>query len=137
MRLHFISRLALLITGSFLVIATQEGVWVGNTLKWMFVIGGALAMVAAATDAMDDALGQRGLDLLTALVGAWMIVEVLALSQGDVKWWSFGSAAAIAGLSTIGLMLHESSTERVVHELRVTHHEDARRQAETPMSVPA
>jgi hypothetical protein len=137
MRLHFISRLALLITGSFLVIATQEGVWVGNTLKWMFVIGGALAIVVAAADAIDDALDQRGLDFLTALVGAWMIVEVLALSQGDVKWWSFGSAAALAGLSTIGLMLHESSTERVVHELRVTHHEDARRTAERHTTIPA
>jgi peptidoglycan/LPS O-acetylase OafA/YrhL len=137
MRLHFISRLALLITGSFLVVATQEGVWVGNTLKWMFVIGGALAIVAAAADAMDDALDQRGLDLVTALLGAWMIVEVLALSQGDVKWWSFGSAAALAGLSTIGLMLHESSTERVVHELRVTHHAEARQQSHMSTGMPA
>ncbi|HWE59797.1 MAG TPA: hypothetical protein VG228_08910 [Solirubrobacteraceae bacterium] len=135
MRLHFISRLALLIAGSFLVVATQEAVWTGNTLKWMFVAGGALAIVVAAADAMDDALEQRGLDLLTAVVGAWMIVEVLALSQADVKWWSLGSAAAIAGLSTIGLIIHEWGTERVVHELRVTHHEEARRQTMTPTNA--
>jgi hypothetical protein len=132
MRLHFISRLALLIAGSFLVVATQEGVWIGSTLKWMFVIGGAVAIVIAAADAMHDALEQRGLDFLTALVGAWMIVEVLTLSQSDVKWWSFGAAAAIAGLSTIGLVIHEWSTERVVHELRVTGHEEARRHASMP-----
>ena len=137
MRLHFISRLALLIAGSFLVVATQEGVWIGSTLKWMFVIGGALAIVIAAADAMHDALEQRGLDLLTALVGAWMIVEVLTLSQSDVKWWSFGAAAAIAGLSTIGLVIHEWSTERVVHELRVTGHEEARRHAELTPRMPA
>ncbi|HEX3803327.1 MAG TPA: hypothetical protein VHV75_10855 [Solirubrobacteraceae bacterium] len=137
MRLHFISRLALLITGSFLVVATQEAVWAGNTLKWMFIVGGALAIVAAAADSMPDSLEQRGLDFLTALVGAWMIVEVLALSQGDIKWWSFGSAAAIAGLSAIGLVIHEWSTERVVHELRVTHHEEARRQADTPTPISA
>ena len=132
MRLHFISRLALLIAGSFLVVATQDGVWIGSTLKWMFVIGGAVAIVIAAADAMHDALEQRGLDLLTALVGAWMIVEVLTLSQSDVKWWSFGAAAAIAGLSTIGLVIHEWSTERVVHELRVTSHDEARRHAGMP-----
>lgn len=138
MRLHFISRLALLIAGSFLVVATQEGVWTGNsTLEWMFVIGGALAIVVAAADAMHDAIEQRGLDFLTALVGAWMIVEAFALSRSDLPWWAFGSAAAIAGLSTIGLMIHESSTERVVHELRVTHHEDARRQMEMSNHVTA
>jgi hypothetical protein len=137
MRLHFISRLALLIAGSFLVIATQEGVWTGSTLKWMFVAGGALAILVAAADAAHDALEQRGLDFLTALVGAWMIVEVLVLNQSDVKWWSFGAAAAIAGLSAIGLIFHEWSTERVVHELRVTHHEEARRHADLATQMPA
>ncbi|MDE3133121.1 MAG: hypothetical protein KGL15_03545 [Acidobacteriota bacterium] len=137
MRLHFISRLALLIAGSFLIVATQEGVWIGNTLKWMFVVGGAVAILVAAADAMDDALEQRGLDLLTALVGAWMIVEVLTLSQSNVKWWSFGAAAAIAGLSAIGLVIHESSTERVVHELRVTSHEEARRHADVTSGIHA
>jgi len=135
MRLHFISRLALLITGSFLVVATQEAVWTGNTLKWMFIVGGALAIALAAADAILDSIEQRGLDFLTALVGAWMIVEVFALSLGDVKWWAFGSAVAISALSAIGLVIHEWSTERVVHELRVTHHEEARRQAMTPTSV--
>lgn len=137
MRLHFISRLALLIAGSFLVVATQEGVWTGNPLKWMFVAGGALAIVVAAADAMHDAIEQRGLDFLTALVGAWMIVEAFALSQPDVKWWSFGSAAAIAGLSAIGLVIHEWSTERVVHELRVTHHEEARAAAARQTAISA
>jgi len=129
MRLHFISRLALLIAGSFLVLATQEGIWIGNTLKWMFIAGGALAILAAAADSILESVPQRGIDALTALVGAWMIVEVLTLSSADVKWWSFGAAAAIAGLSAIGLVVHEWSTERVVHELRVTHHAESRREA--------
>lgn len=137
MRLHFISRLALLIAGSFLVVATQEGVWTGNTLKWMFVAGGAVAIVIAAADSMHDAIEQRGLDFLTALVGAWMIVEAFALSQSDMKWWTFGSAAAIAGLSAIGLVIHEWSTERVVHELRVTHHEEARAAAANQTAISA
>jgi hypothetical protein len=137
MRLNFISRLALLTAGSFLVVATQEAVWAGNTLKWMFVIGGALAILVAGADAMHDALEQRGLDFLTALVGAWMIVEAFALSQSDLKWWAFGSAAAIAGLSAIGLTIHEWSTERVVHELRVTGHEEARRHADVTTRMPA
>jgi hypothetical protein len=137
MRLHFISRLALLITGSFLVVATQEGIWTGSPLKWMFIAGGALAVAVAAVDAMLDSIEQRALDLTTALVGAWMIVGAAALSQADVKWWSFGSAVTITALSAIGLTIHEWSTERVVHELRVTHHEEARREAETIEAMPA
>lgn len=135
MRLHFISRLALLIAGSFLVVATQEAVWTGTTLKWMFIVGGALAICGAAADGMLDSLEQRGLDILLALVGAWMIVEVLTLSSADVKWWSFGAAAALAGVSAIGLVIHEWSTERVVHELRVTHHDEMRRKAMEPTEV--
>jgi hypothetical protein len=135
MRLHFVSRLALLITGGFLVVASQESVWTGNTLKWLFIAGGAVAIATALIDSVPDSAAQRGLNALTALVGAWMVVEVLTLNQGDIKWWSFGSAAAIAAISAIGLAVHEMSTERVVHELRVTHHEDARRQNLTPSGV--
>jgi len=40
MRLHFISRLALLVLGAFLVVASQEAAWAGGTLQWMFVVGG-------------------------------------------------------------------------------------------------
>ncbi len=129
MRLHFISRLALLTVGAFMVVATQEGVWAGTTLKWIFIAGGAVAMLVAAGDAYLRSVPQRSADLLTALVGAWMIVEVLTLHAGDIKWWTFGSACAVAAISAVGLTFHEWSTERVVHELRVVHHEEARREA--------
>jgi len=131
MRLHFISRLALLTAGSFLVVASQETLWVGNTMKWLFIVGGAVAIAVAAADSIIDSVEQRGLDFLTALLGAWMIVLVLALSQADIKWWAFGTAAALAAVSAIGLVIHEWSTERVVHELRVTHRADQRERATT------
>ncbi len=130
MRLHFISRLALLITGSFLVVATQEAAWAGGTMKWLFIGGGAIAIAVAAADSLLESFEQRGIDALTALIGAWMVIEAAVLAQADVKWWSFGSAVAIALMSAAGLVFHEWSTERVVHELRVTHHEEARREAE-------
>lgn len=128
MRLHFISRLALLTIGSFLVVATQVGTWTTGNLDWMFYVGGGLAILIAAGDTLLDDIRQRGLDFVIALMGAWMIVETLVLSATDLQWWRFGSAVALAGLSMIGLVIHEWSTERVVHELRVTHHEEARRE---------
>src|ERR1700744_275295 len=107
MRIHFISRLALLLVGAFLVVASQEAIWVGDTLKWMFIGGGAVAIAFALADSIDDNLAQRGLDALTVLIGAWMVVEALILNRPDIKWWSFGAAAALAGISAIGLAVHE------------------------------
>jgi hypothetical protein len=135
MRLHFISRLALLLVGAFLVVASQEAIWVGDTLKWMFIAGGAVAIAFVAADAIHDNIAQRSLDLLTALVGAWMIVGVLTLNRPDIKWWMFGAAAALAGLSAIGLAIHEMSTERVVHELSVTHSPDQPERRPSPTAA--
>jgi peptidoglycan/LPS O-acetylase OafA/YrhL len=118
MRTHFISRLALLLVAGFLVVASQ--VWTGDTLQWLFVAGGAVMILLAAADAVRDHVGQRALDGLIALLGAWTIVQAFIFEGTDLKWWSFASAVALAALSTIGLIAHESNTERVVHELSVT-----------------
>lgn len=120
MRLHFISRLALLIAGAFLVVSTQVANWYGSTLQWMFVIGGAFAIAAAAADAMHPSVVQRALDGVFALFGAYMIIEALVFTGQDLKWWSFGCACALAALSAIGLCVREFTTDRVVHELSVT-----------------
>lgn len=119
MRLHFISRLALLLMAGFGIVATQ--VWTpDDTLQWLFAAGGAIMIVAAAVDAAHPTASQRALDGLIALLGAWTIVQAFAFSGDDLKWWSFASAGALAVLSTIGLIIHEQTTERVVHELSVT-----------------
>jgi hypothetical protein len=118
MRLHFISRLALLLMAAFGVVATQ--VWTGETLELMFVIGGALAIVLAAAETIAAGVAQLALDGLIALLGAWTVVEALVFGGTELKWWSFGSACALAALSAIGLAIHEMTTERVVHELSVT-----------------
>jgi hypothetical protein len=118
MRLHFISRLALLLMAAFGVVATQ--VWTGETLELMFVIGGALTIALAAADTIAAGVAQLALDGLIALLGAWTVVEALVFGGTELKWWSFGSACALAGLSAIGLAIHEMTTERVVHELSVT-----------------
>ena len=77
-------------------------------------------ILGAAADSIRDHTGQRALDGLIALLGAWTIVEAFIFDGNDLKWWSFASAAALAALSVIGLIAHESNTERVVHELSVT-----------------
>jgi hypothetical protein len=119
MRTHFVSRLALLLTAGFLVVASQ--VWTGDTLQWLFVAGGAVMLLGAAADAaVRDHVQQRALDGVIALLGAWTVVEAFIFEGNDLTWWSFASAAALAALSVLGLIAHETTTERVVHELSVT-----------------
>jgi hypothetical protein len=118
MRLHLFSRLALLLAAGFLVVASQ--VWTGDTLQWLFVAGGAVMIAGAAIDASRKEPTQRMLDGVIGLLGAWTIVAAFVFSGNDLKWWSFASACALAALGTIGLIIHEMRTERVVHELSVT-----------------
>jgi hypothetical protein len=118
MRMHFFSRLALLLAAGFLVVASQ--VWTGDTLQWLFVAGGAAMIAGAAIDAPRADTTQRALDGVIAVLGAWTVFEAFAFEATNLEWWSFASGCALAALSTVGLVLHEMSTERVVHELSVS-----------------
>lgn len=119
MRVHFVTRMTLLIGAAFLAFASQA--WSGDTLQWIFVAGGALMILIALADTIRDNVQQRALDALIVLLGAWTVVEAFVFEGNNLQWWSFASAAALAGLATLGLIAHETSTERVVHELSVSH----------------
>jgi hypothetical protein len=118
MRLHFISRLALLVGAGFLVVASQ--VWSGDTLEWLFIGGGIVMVAAAAIDAQALGRTQRVLDGVIALLGVWSIVQAIVFEGSELEWFSFATAVALAGLATIGLIIHENGAERIVHELSVT-----------------
>jgi hypothetical protein len=117
MRIDFISRLALLVIAGFLLIATQ--VWAMGTVEWLFIVGGIVMIALAAAALGQDAGQQRNLDVVLAVLGVWSIVQAIVFTGTTLEWVSFATAAAAALLATVGLTLHEMTTERVVHELRV------------------
>jgi len=121
-RTNFASRLALLLVAGFLVVATQ--VWTGGTLEWLFIAGGIVMIGLAAIGISAPSGAQRALDGLIALLGVWSIVEAIAFEGSTLKWVSFWTALAAAAVAVIGLVIHEMTTERVVHELSVTHPAD-------------
>jgi hypothetical protein len=118
MRLHFFTRLSLLLAAGFLVVASQ--VWTGATLQWLFIAGGIVMIIGAAMDGIRASAPARLLAGAIAVLGIWTIIESFVFDGANLEWWSFASACALALLSTAGLVLHEMSTERVVHELSVT-----------------
>jgi hypothetical protein len=118
MRIEFLSRLALLVVAAFLVVATQA--WSGDTLEWLFIVGGVVMLLLAAADYGSAAALQRGLDVLFGVLGVWTIVEAFAFDGGALEWISFATAVAAGLVAIVGLAAHEASTERVVQELQVT-----------------
>jgi hypothetical protein len=122
MRIDFISRLALLLLAGFLLISTQ--VWAMGTVEWLFIVGG-IVMIGLAIAAIGQVSGlQRTLDGILALVGVWSIVQAIVFDGSTLQWVSFATAAAGAALATLGLVIHEATTERVVHELSVVSKEE-------------
>ena|ERR1700754_5117518 len=117
MRIEFISRLALLLVAGFLVLASQ--VWTGGTLEWLFIVGGVVMIAVAAVGLARPRAPQRALDSLLALLGIWSIVEAIVFTGSTLEWVSFATGIAAALVATVGLTLHEMTTERVVHELSV------------------
>jgi hypothetical protein len=123
---------------AFGVVATQVFVthlWTGEDLELMFVIGGGVAITVAAVDAIADDIVQPALDGLIGVLGAWTIIEALKFTGSELKWWSFGSACALAALSVIGLVVNEMTTERVVHELSVSGSQRASEEARAPATA--
>jgi hypothetical protein len=122
MRINFISRLGLLLLAGFLIIATQ--VWAMGTVEWLFIAGGILMIALSAVSLVQPAGPRRALDAIVALLGIWSIVQAIVFDGSTLQWVSFATAAAGAALATLGLVIHEATTERVVHELSVVSKEE-------------
>jgi hypothetical protein len=118
MRIEFFSRLALLVAAAVLVVASQ--VWPDHTLQWLFIVGGVVMLLLAGAPGANGSRNQRAISSLIAVVGIVTIVEAIVFTGGMLMWVSFGAAVAAGMLAIVGLIEHESSTERVVHELQVT-----------------
>jgi len=78
---------------------------------------GVLLLIVATALAPGRGNAQRTLDAVAGVLAAWTIVETLVFSGMLMVWLTFGAAAAIVAVAAAGLIVHELSTERVVHSL--------------------
>jgi hypothetical protein len=93
--------------------------WAMGTVEWLFIVGGILMIALAAGALGQDTGAQRNLDVVLAVLGIWSIVQAIVFTGTTLEWVAFATAAAAGLLATVGLTLHEMTTERVVHELSV------------------
>jgi hypothetical protein len=117
MRIEFFSRLALLVVATVLVVATQ--VWTMHTLEWVFIAGGVVMLLLAGAPGSTGSRLQRALSGIVAVLGIWAVIQASIFDGDTLMWVSFATAVAVGLLAIAGLIEHETSTERVVHELQV------------------
>jgi hypothetical protein len=126
MSIRYLSNLVLALIAGFLVVATQAfGL---PAVKWLsFAIAIGATALSLGTAGFRVGLVQRAISAVAAVIGIWTIVESQVFSLHTVMWLGFASAVALVGLAVVGLMVHEFSTERVVHSLEIEHEGPARR----------
>lgn len=126
MSTRYLSNATLGVAGGFLVVASQA--FTQPTIEWLAFAIGILAVVLSAGIALKGrGMIQRGVDVVTAAVGAWTIVETLVFSGATNTWLGFASGLAFVGLALVGLTAHELSTERVVHSFEIANSEELER----------
>ena len=119
MNSRFITNVAMTLIGGFLVVVSLA--WSPPVFMWVMFAGGIAAILLAPAAVLPDrGLGQRGLDAALTILGAWTIVASLVFAGSTITWLGFASGCAFVALALAGLVLHEVSTERVVHSLEVS-----------------
>lgn len=113
-----------ILNGTALVASVVGIVWsrlfTGNALEWViFGLSAGIGLLGVAGLKISHIRrAEAGFGLL-ALVGAWSAVAALVFTGATLGWLAFAGAVASAVVAAAALVLHEMSTERVVHTLEV------------------
>lgn len=119
MSLRFVTNVFLMLAGGLIVVFSQA--LTANATGWV-AFGLAIAVVAGLAAVQLDrgrSVIQRGLDGVVGVLGVWTIIASVVFSGGTLTWLSFAEGLGFVGLGLIGLVVHELSSERVVHSLAI------------------
>jgi len=130
--LHWLGHTGIGLAGAFVVASTF--VWPHATAelspRWLafgVAAGAATIGLGLLVDGLLDVQRKnmtlpRTIEILltaaTVAVAAALIVLTVA-NVGNLRWWTFGLGAGLAGVSLVASIVHELSSERVRHELEV------------------
>jgi membrane protein YdbS with pleckstrin-like domain len=95
-------------------------IYTGGSLEWVtfglaaaIAVAGVAGLKVAQTRRNEVAFGVLG------LIGAWTAVAALVFAGATLGWLAFAGGVAVALVAAGGLIVHELTTERVVHTLEV------------------
>ena len=114
---RFALNLALVLAGAGIVAASQA--FSSGVTGWLTFAISLAVLVSLGLAQLDRARGrvQQMLDAGIGALAVWSVVASVVYTGTTLKWLSFGEALGFVGLAVIGLVVHELTTERVVHSL--------------------
>lgn len=116
-KVRFAADVLTLIGAAFLVVVAMT--YSAGVAGWLsFAVSIGILLVCAAAMA-DRSPGSRLIHGAAIVVAGWSIVAALVFSGTVLSWLVFGNALLLGALALIDLVVHEVTTERVVHELDV------------------
>jgi hypothetical protein len=131
--LHWLGHTGIGLAGAFIVASTF--IWPHATAqlspRWLAFGVGAVAAAIALGLLLDSLVDLRSGDLTvpraielaltTASVAVAGALIVLTTAHGiqNLRWWTFGLGAGLAGVSLVASTVHELTSERVRHELEI------------------
>lgn len=114
----YIINLLLVIAGGFLAVASRA--FAAGTAGWIALGIGIFAVVLASVGLATTRLQPRSIGYVAmASTGIWTIVSSLVFTGAALGWLVLADALMLAAIAVVGLVVHELSTERVVHTLVV------------------
>jgi hypothetical protein len=131
--LHWLGHTGVGLAGAFIVATTF--IWPHATAdvspRWL-AFGLATGAAAIGLGLLSDGLVDvqrtnitpaRAIEILlstaTVAVAGALVVLTVAHGIGNLRWWTFGLGAGLAGVSLAASIVHELSRERVRHELDI------------------
>lgn len=133
LRIRFLFAVALTVTGGFLagevfafapVTAVAIGLAIGiGTIALPFVLSPTFRR-RQSNHGVAPSSGMRlaawgALATLTVVDGIWETIQTAVFSAGTGKWLTFADGLAMVGMGLLALILHELSTECVVHAIEI------------------
>lgn len=132
---NYFTNLAYLIAAAFLVVVSQA--FASSVAGWVaFGVSTGIVLAALAEAMLNRKLVPKLGHVAVLLLALWSVVAALSFTGGTLSWLVFADAIGVAALALVNLVVHEFSTERVVHQLEVVGH-DATKAKERDYSATA
>lgn len=115
---RFVVNALALMAGVFLVVVSMA---VGaGVLGWLgFAVSTGVLLTAVTGMQITQRADARVAHGALGIVALWSLIAALVFTGPVLAWLVFADAVAVALVALIDLAVHESVTERVVHELDV------------------
>lgn len=128
---RFITNISFMLAGGTVVVFSQA-IRPGVASWIAFGVGlGILAALSLAQLDRNRGRAQHSLDLICAPLAVWTVIASAVFTGDTVKWLSCAEGLGFVALAVAGLLVHELSTERVVHSLAFREEQPSTQYAET------